>query len=249
MPISEGAIDLKKLSVPAVKRAIEESKREGRDVFRKKHGFHISRRYYLKFEGEYFDTKPIVGVAFKHVPDVGRVLKPTEFSGGIATPFSAGSLLDALGFEVVETQPGEWEHLISPQPLVHDDKIDDDWLDHEEVSEGTPVLKAHLRRERRSADLAKKLKLSTLKRTGRLACVVCEFDFAATYGPKGLGYIEAHHIVPLGESDEAVITMAADLALVCANCHRMVHRSGGMTLDDLRVARREAFEGSSRSLK
>ncbi|QQQ18126.1 HNH endonuclease [Brevundimonas vitis] len=237
-----------KLTVASVEKAIEECRTLGHEAFRRRYGFHRSRRYCLMYEGEPFDTKPIAAVAFKYLPEFSRPLTPKQISGGIATPDSAANLLIALGFEVQELFPGLWDRDDPYEPTDADDG-EDDWLDQDGVNEGAPVLKAHLRRERRSADLAKKLKVSTLKRTGKLSCVVCEFDFAATYGPKGSGYIEAHHIVPLGESDEAVITRAADLALVCANCHRMVHRSRGMTLDDLRVARREAFEGSSRSLK
>lgn len=237
-----------KLTVASVEKAIQECRTLGHEAFRRRYGFHRSRRYCLMYEGEPFDTKPIAAVAFKYLPEFSRPLTPKQMSGGIATPDSAANLLIALGFEVQELFPGLWDRDDPYEPTDANDG-EDDWLDQDGVNEGAPVLKAHLRRERRSADLAKKLKKSTLKRTGKLACVVCDFDFAAAYGPKGLGYIEAHHIVPLGESDEAVITTAADLALVCANCHRMVHRSGGMTLDDLRVARHEAFEGSSRSLK
>jgi len=225
-----------KLTVAAVEKAIEECRTLGHEAFRRRYGFHRSRRYCLMYEGEPFDTKPIAAVAFKYVPEFSRPLTPKQISGGIATPDSAANLLTALGFEVQELFPGLWDRDDPYEPTEADD-AEDDWLDQDGVSEGTPILKAHLRRERRSADLARKLKQSTLKRTGRLACVVCEFDFAATYGPKGLGYIEAHHIVPLGEAKEAVITRVSDLALVCANCHRMLHRSGGSSLEDLRSTR------------
>ncbi|MEV4457357.1 HNH endonuclease [Microbispora sp. NPDC049633] len=50
------------------------------------------------------------------------------------------------------------------------------------------------------------------------------FDFEHTYGPRGAGYIECHHIVPLHVSGP-VTTKLDDLALVCSNCHRMIHRS------------------------
>jgi 5-methylcytosine-specific restriction protein A len=36
--------------------------------------------------------------------------------------------------------------------------------------------------------------------------------------------IEAHHILPLAQAG-ATTTRLADLALVCSNCHRMLHRA------------------------
>ncbi|MGW2819437.1 HNH endonuclease [Streptomyces sp. NPDC001443] len=57
-----------------------------------------------------------------------------------------------------------------------------------------------------------------------LRCEVCSFDFAATYGELGDGYIEVHHRLPLHVSGMTE-TRLPDLALLCANCHRMCHRS------------------------
>jgi len=56
-------------------------------------------------------------------------------------------------------------------------------------------------------------------------CQICGFDYSAVYGDLGTGYIEVHHIKPLATLDEAVvIDPKEDLACVCANCHRMLHR-------------------------
>ena len=61
------------------------------------------------------------------------------------------------------------------------------------------------------------------------ACMVCGFDFADAYGELGGGYIEVHHLDPLSERDasewtEKTRTSLDDVAVVCANCHRMIHR-------------------------
>jgi hypothetical protein len=228
-----------KLTVEAVEKTIHECRAKGHEAFRREYGFHRSRRYALMFEGEAFDSKPIAAVAFKHVPQVARPLTNKQISGGIANPDCAANLLTALGFEVQELFPDHWDRPDPFAPTTGDD-AEDDWLDLDGVHEGSPFLIAHLRRERRSAGLARTLKCSTLKSTGRLACEVCEFDFASTYGSHGLGYIEAHHVVPLSASDETIITRITDLALVCANCHRMLHRSGDLTLDELRASRASA---------
>ncbi|WP_405140686.1 HNH endonuclease [Sphaerisporangium sp. NBC_01403] len=48
-------------------------------------------------------------------------------------------------------------------------------------------------------------------------------DFERPYGDCGAGYIECHHVIPLHQAGEG-LTKLADLALICANCHRMIHR-------------------------
>ena len=55
--------------------------------------------------------------------------------------------------------------------------------------------------------------------------MVCQFDFYKIYGDLGKGFIEAHHRVPLSEIDGEKITTLEDLALVCSNCHRMLHKA------------------------
>jgi 5-methylcytosine-specific restriction enzyme A len=108
-------------------------------------------------------------------------------------------------------------------------------LDTADVSgtEGGVVLREHLRRER-DRDLRRK-KLAEVKRRGLpIACEVCTFDFSHFYGPHGLDYIEVHHRTPLHVSGETQ-TRLADLALVCSNCHRMIHRAKQwLTVDELR---------------
>jgi 5-methylcytosine-specific restriction protein A len=57
---------------------------------------------------------------------------------------------------------------------------------------------------------------------GRLACEVCNFDFGVVYGELGTGFAECHHKLPLSEGVRR--TRLEDLAIVCSNCHRMLHR-------------------------
>lgn len=65
-----------------------------------------------------------------------------------------------------------------------------------------------------------------------LECVVCGFNFEKHYGDWGKGFIEVHHLKPLSEKsgEETETNPEKDLAVLCANCHRMVHRKKGMTL-------------------
>jgi 5-methylcytosine-specific restriction protein A len=110
---------------------------------------------------------------------------------------------------------------------------DDDVDDH--APEGRILARVHRSRERNRRLVARK-KAKVLAATGKLACATCGFDFAATYGARGDGFIECHHTKPLSELKPNTKTRLSDLALVCANCHRMIHRgSPWLSLSELRA--------------
>jgi 5-methylcytosine-specific restriction protein A len=91
------------------------------------------------------------------------------------------------------------------------------------VLEGRILIKIHLIRERNQALMMKK-KEAVLTATGALACEVCTFDFLQRYGERGRGFAECNHVTPLALLAQASETKLKDLAIVCANCHRMLHR-------------------------
>ncbi|MEE4540642.1 HNH endonuclease [Streptomyces sp. V4-01] len=94
--------------------------------------------------------------------------------------------------------------------------------DEYSAPEGKLLVRRHKTRER-DKGLRKRKIDAVLRRDRRLTCASCGFDFEATYGSRGTGYIECHHVVPLHEAGEGR-TKLSDLALICANCHRMIHR-------------------------
>ena len=64
-------------------------------------------------------------------------------------------------------------------------------------------------------------------------------DFAVEYPGVGDGFIEVHHRAPLADrAPEGSKTKLEDLALVCANCHRMLHRNELISIDGLRAIAR-----------
>ena len=67
-------------------------------------------------------------------------------------------------------------------------------------------------------------------------CMSCGFNFEKFYGEKGKGFIEVHHVMPLAEAGTRETNPATDLVVLCANCHRMVHRRKGtcLSLNELR---------------
>ncbi|MBK8681076.1 MAG: HNH endonuclease [Bacteroidetes bacterium] len=104
------------------------------------------------------------------------------------------------------------------------------------VQEGAVIFKLHKYRERDST-IIKKKKEAEFKRNGYLLCEACEFDFHKKYGELGYKYIECHHRIPLSDFTSTTKTSLIDLALVCSNCHRMLHRK----LDTLSVESLKLF--------
>ncbi len=92
------------------------------------------------------------------------------------------------------------------------------------VKEGRLRLVEHFQRER-NREIIKAKKQQVLRATCRLMCEVCGFDFFFVYGDLGCGFCEVHHKIPLAEISTVVTTKLEDLAILCANCHRMVHRT------------------------
>lgn len=91
-----------------------------------------------------------------------------------------------------------------------------------EAKEGRLLTSLHLRRERSSKLIDQKKKFA-LKKSGKLECEACGFDFARVYGARGMGFIECHHTKPVHSFGDGHKTTTDDLALLCANCHRMIH--------------------------
>lgn len=114
-------------------------------------------------------------------------------------------------------------------------KIEDDsTATVKEGYEGELIYRLHKVRER-DVKLVETKKKTVLRSTGKLACEVCDFDFHKSYGDLGKGFIECHHNKPLSSYTVKQKTSIVDLALVCSNCHRMLHRNReNMTIEGLR---------------
>lgn len=103
-------------------------------------------------------------------------------------------------------------------------KIEDDEIsERDSVKEGQVLYKLHKVRER-DKKIVESKKKKVLKEKGVLKCESCDFDFEKTYGILGKGYIECHHLIPLSNFQVNKETKLDDLALLCSNCHRMIHK-------------------------
>ena len=91
-----------------------------------------------------------------------------------------------------------------------------------EAEEGRILTRIHRARERNRELVAAK-KAAALKTHGSLKCEACSFDFQETYGSRGAGFMEAHHLKPVSFLKPGDKTRLDDLALFCSNCHRMIH--------------------------
>ena len=98
--------------------------------------------------------------------------------------------------------------------------IDDD---EETFPEGKEIFKLHKSKER-NVELVEKAKLKKYKNDPTMSCEICGFSFIKIYGELGMGFIEAHHILPLSDLSEETETHIQDIVFVCSNCHRMLHR-------------------------
>ena len=118
--------------------------------------------------------------------------------------------------------------------------------DEEEFPEGRLLTRQHKTRER-DPNAVRRKKEDVLQSTGALQCEACEFDFEVFYGALGKAFAECHHRVPLSALREEAATRLKDLAIVCANCHRMLHRSKPMlTVEGLRE-RLQAWHAGQRT--
>ena len=99
------------------------------------------------------------------------------------------------------------------------------------ATEGNKRLVLHLQRERNPAIVRKKK-----KQASSLDCEVCGFSFGRTYGSAASTYCEVHHLLPLSEVKHTTQTRMEDLAILCADCHRVTHlRNPPYTLSEVKT--------------
>lgn len=144
---------------------------------------------------------------YKGIPTHGGRLDREVIDRFIAEPDVMHRLAESIRKRVAEGEPPDFPSQVG--------------YENESEIEGRYLLRWHAYRERNPVLRRKKIN-SALARDGALTCEVCGFDFGRTYGERGQGYIECHHVEPLHVVGEAPRSIR-DLALLCANCHRMIH--------------------------
>ncbi|MBI4333024.1 MAG: HNH endonuclease [Chloroflexi bacterium] len=110
-------------------------------------------------------------------------------------------------------------------------------LPKREFEEGRRRLVKHARLEKvRNPALVLQAKRLFKSIHGTLTCQVCDFNFEAAYGDRGRDYIEGHHTIPISKIEQVTNLTVDDIAMVCSNCHRMLHRPPWISVEELRTA-------------
>lgn len=94
-------------------------------------------------------------------------------------------------------------------------------LDEAEFAEGSSATYTHRRRER-----SRKIRQSLIearRQSGSFHCDLCKLT-ASNEAAIADAIFEAHHVVPLSQLLGVTATKLKDMALLCANCHRLMHR-------------------------
>lgn len=103
----------------------------------------------------------------------------------------------------------------------------------EQINNDTQMIRGFLEGKRktiqhitieRNAELIREAKRMFKRNNGRLFCEVCKLDFVDMYGELGEDFIEGHHKVPISQLINEIELTINDIALLCSNCHSMVHR-------------------------
>jgi len=119
------------------------------------------------------------------------------------------------------------------------ESLQDDF-DSEEFVEGRVITELHKRRER--APNVRKQLLASKRKTAKLVCEMCDV------GPRSAdprfedAAFEAHHLLPIGMALERK-TRLADMALLCATCHRYLHRAISISQRWLTISEARKFFG------
>lgn len=82
----------------AVQRAIDEYRSAGREAFLERYGLAPSRDYFISYDGELIDSKPVLSVAYGYQYPEHGPLSVAKFNGGLGGAVPA---LKRLGFSTV----------------------------------------------------------------------------------------------------------------------------------------------------
>ncbi|WP_199930314.1 EVE domain-containing protein [Brevibacillus brevis] len=162
---------------------------------------------------------------------------------GIFKSISVSEAIDLIEQECVE-HPAD-RQLFAPiisslggiKISVHqdEDSIGDVQAEYgKEYPEGKIAFVLHKKRER-NPKLIKEAKRLFINKYGRLYCEACNFDFQKVYGDRGVDFIEGHHTKLVSEMNEGEKTKVEDIAMLCSNCHRMIHRKPLISVEELKV--------------
>ena len=130
------------------------------------------------------------------------------------------------------------EDEVNPEGGVERERISLRTRSYEGIVEGIARESAVLSRSRSSA-----LRRESFRQSGGI-CTCCGVDFSEVLNGRGLRALQVHHTRQLALRDTPEATLLSDLAVVCANCHAIIHTDPkqAMLVEELR----EAWQASRR---
>jgi len=168
-----------------------------------------SYTYDLLLNGKKYPPKYVISIATKYL--TGKSLSPDVFNAVTAKNYFISN-----GYRILDNKENKKLSNIKTEVI------------ESAFPEGKEKYKLHRSLERDSS-IGKKAKENRMDTVGELRCDVCQFSFSDKYGELGAGFIEAHHTIPVSQLKGERKTNIKDMALVCSNCHRMLH-SGNQLL-------------------
>jgi hypothetical protein len=163
----------------------------------------------------------------KHLKDEGLLL-PTNKSGHGIWQLSPNGVIEARR-RWLEMTDGEDLYLNSIELAIKNDvEIFESEVELGREGQVKEVLSSKYERNL-------KLRTKAIDIHG-LICKACSFDFHQTYGNLGKDFIEVHHLIPISNFKvEHDVNPFTDMTVLCANCHRMIHRSRNaiLSIEDL----------------
>ena len=177
------------------------------------------------------DFRSRLGEVTKNFPDLAIDLRPSAQTNDSAF-YEAGNICSI--FYPANSIPPEAELIRDFQEIL---RLYNLLSSGEAGSIGSGTDEEEERWESKPEDLEKFRFHKRIERNSQLAkdakkalgskCQACGFNFGAAYGVLGEGYIEAHHKTPLStlKGGRLLLNPKTDFAVLCANCHRMIHRT------------------------
>lgn len=167
--------------------------------------------------------------AVKHLKDEGLLL-PTNVSGrGIWNLSKKGIEEAKRRWKEINDGEDYYENTVKKSAREYLENFELE-MNLENFSEGNQKIALTSKYERNPKLRAKAIEIHGL------ICKVCGFEFEKIYGELGANFIEVHHLTPLSNiKAEHEVNPESDMTVLCANCHRMMHRSRNeiLTVEEL----------------
>lgn len=155
-------------------------------------------------------------------PDKGSIGEKIIWAGKFADEFSKTNTFQQYWFD--EEYPLWIVASLSWVGIDPKDLFIEECLDPDDDHEWGEKYLQRLHRKREDNRIVRKAKAKRFKKDPLLHCDVCGFSFVEKYGLHGHNFIEAHHTKPISSLKKGDKTRIQDIALICGNCHDMIHK-------------------------